>query len=239
MKRGTVRKAGNYRTKKDHTLPTTKKDQNQDKRLEKVEKNIKMLKTSEELKYIDTLVTTPSGTAGTFTLLNGMVIGTAQNTRVGGQIYMTSVSWNLRLFSPTTNGPFAYRIIIVVDRQPNGIQFAGSGNPLTGNIALLNNAIVTAELDSFIQYENIKRFKILYDYRGAFNAQVAVDAPPSTQIISIERPFSGYKKLNLTTKYGDDIATAGAINTNAVYCLIYTSASMQTLGGFRIYFKDA
>lgn len=235
MRRHRMRKV---KAKKDHSLARTHKDQVQDMKLNKIEKQIHKLQSGEELKYIDTTFGAPTS-AGVQTLLNGTVIGTNQESRIAAQISMTSVMWHCRIISPNTSlGPFAYRLMIVIDRQPNGVAFVKSGDPLLGQTALLNNAIITTELDSFTQYENSKRFKVLWDKRGAINANIGIDTPATTTV-PMELVFRGYRKINRATKYGDDVGVVSAINTNAVYFLAYSSVTLSIFGGSRIYFKDA
>lgn len=228
--------------KKDHTLARTKKDSNQDKRLANVEKRIRTLAADEELKYKDTIFTATSSSTATTDLLNGIALGTTQITRLAAMIHMTSVQWKFAFTTPTSVlTPVRFRFLIVVDRQANGATPAAGGDPLAGSPAVLNNSVIGIT-QCPIQYENQKRFRIVRDKTVVFNPQMSLqDANPANAVVATTREFTGYARLGINVKYGDDVATIAGINTNSLLFITVTdNATNSTItGGSRIYFKDA
>lgn len=225
-------------------MPRTKKDLNQDKRLLSIEKKVKELQTDEELKYKDTIFTTPATNAGTFDVLNGISQGVTQITRLGAMIHMTSVQWRFAATALTaTLTPTRFRYMIVLDRQANGTTPTYSGDPLTATqIAILNSSIITQGVQMPIQYETIKRFRVLKDKTIMFNPQMSLqDANPATAVVAVTKEIRGYMKLNVNTKYGDDVATASGINTNSLWFVTFSDIAngVTISGGARVYYKDA
>lgn len=231
------------RSKKDKTLPRSRKDANQDKRIMRVEKSLKSMKQEEELKYKDTALTSPTTTTANMDVINLLSLGQSQITRIGAQVHMTSVQWKFTAAAATgTLTPITFRYLLVLDRQPNGALATFSGSPLAGTIAILNTAVIGQAAVAPIQYENIKRFRILKDKTISWNPQMSLqDANPATTVVSLEKTISGYRKLGINTKYGDDVGTIADINTNALYLITIcdVASSIVIQGGTRIYFRDA
>lgn len=231
------------RSKRDKTIPRNRKDANQDKRIMRVEKSLKSMKNEEELKYKDTALTSPTTTTANMDVINLLAVGQSQVTRIGGQVHMTSVQW--KFTATAASGvllPITFRYMLVLDRQPNGALATFAGSPLAGTIAILNNAVITQQSVAPIQYENIKRFRILKDKTISWNPQMSLqDANPATAVVPFEKTISGYRKLGINTKYGDDTGTITDINTNALYLITYCDSvnALITLGGTRIYYRDA
>lgn len=225
-------------------MPRTRKDANQDKRIVSIEKKVKELQADEELKYKDTLFTTPATNSGTFDVLNGISQGTTQITRLGAMIHMTSVQWRFAATALTsTLTPTRFRFMIVMDRQANGTTPTYSGDPLVATqIAILNGSIITQGVQMPIQLETIKRFKILKDKTMIFNPQMSLqDANPATAVVAMSKEIRGYLKLNTNTRYGDDVATASGINTNSLWFVTFSDIAngVTISGGARVYYKDA
>lgn len=233
----------NFKKKQDRTLPRTRKDANQDKRLMRVERQVKTLQSTEELKYNDAVFNATISTSATFVLLNGLGLGTNQATRVGASIRMTSVQYKFCITSATTVlTPIRFRYMLVLDRQANGAVPTFAGDAFTGQIGILNNTVITSLPQSPIQYETIERFRILKDKTVVFNPQMTLqDANPATAVVATSKQHKGYHKLGVTVKYGDDTTGIASVNTNSLYMIFVAdiASSVQILGGARIYFKDS
>lgn len=238
-----------FRKRKDKTLPKNKKDSNQDKRLDKVEKKIRSLDAGEELKYFEVSFTNNTATvAGTRTLLNGMAQGNTQITRIGGQILMTSVHVNFEAHTQTSNlTPQVGRLMIVLDRQANNANPTVTADPLVaGTSAILNSGTVASNSQTFRQLESVKRFKILKDFIFCFNPMFSINNPAAgtdlTTVVALKREIRWNIKLNHVAKYTLAAAGIASISTNALFIIWMTdqaSNEPQLTGGTRVYFKDA
>lgn len=223
---------------KDRSMPKSKKDMFQDKRLDAVEKKIKKLDNEIELKYIDTASITPATVTGIQIPLNVVAAGTDQSDRLGGQITMTSVQWKLTIASLTaTLTPTAYRLMIVLDRQANGGALVVSGGGVGGTAAVLESTAISGPINQPYQYETKKRFKIIYDERGVLNPGASLTA---TTLVPTASVLQGYRKLGQTVKYDAQAGLLTSINTNSLTAVIMTDVANGLLvdGGFRVYFKD-
>lgn len=229
------------KVKGDKTIPRSRKDVNQDRRLEKVEKSIQKIDNMIELKYFDVLQTTPPTTAGLVLCLNAIATGATQITRVGGQIHMTSLQWRLGLLSSSAilTG-IGYRFIIVMDRQANGTTPTVAADPTgAGTPAVLNNLVISDALDAPYQWETSKRFKILHDERGVINP-ISLSGVAGTAVIPVQKLLQGKVKLNHNVKYDNTSANTLNINTNSLYSILISdvATSLSAEGGYRLYFKD-
>lgn len=239
------RRAGSkrYRKKGDKTMPRTKKDWNQDKRIVRLEKSVASINRNTELKYVEASWSATATATGATVLCNGLAPGTNQISRIGAQIHMTSIMFNFYATNLTsTLTPTVFRFMLILDRQPNGAAPDLSGDPVSGlEVSLLNNALLPLT-QAFRQYETVHRYKILEDKIVVFNPQMSLqDANPATAVVAITKEMRGYHKLNHYVKYGDDTAGIASINTNSIYAVFFANVTngVTIVGGSRIYFKDS
>lgn len=136
------------------------------------------------------LNTTATGDVG---VLNNCVTGTAATTRIGRKMLMKSlfIRGLLVVSSTTTSGGGKVRIVIVYDRQPNGVLATAANTFQSLNVAEPCNQLMN------LDYR--ERFKVLADIEVALSA----DGPESYVI-------NRYINLkNLETDF--NIGTAGTI----------------------------
>jgi hypothetical protein len=78
-----------------------------------------------EIHYLDTVQNTVNvSSTPTFVLLNGMQLGDTSITRTGQSIKMDALDFNVYLVGNSTAGSVTCRIMVVLDKQPNGAIFS-------------------------------------------------------------------------------------------------------------------
>jgi len=228
------------------------------KRIKRVEKGI-------ELKYIDAYTESFGNTGVDNTtprdyLLNASVNNAGEgdgNERIGDEIRMTSCHVKLQVHLPTGDAspPQEYRMRVVLfwDMQPNGEMPVFAGGDATQ--ALFDTSVISDQLISPRMYQNIGRYKILFDkkyvfYPTAVGAQdLATGATEryayNVKDININRKFSRIIKYNsLNTGSITDI------NRNALWLYLVSNAppdqtdpdhtrAIHVDFSSRCYFKDA
>lgn len=169
-----------------------------------------------ELKFLDGATTLVDvTTAGSFTLMNGMIQGTDAITRIGRKIVVRSfyirgflqLENALNLTTTGTQGQCA-RMIILCDMQPNG------GAPTVPQ--LLVEALPTSQLN----LDNRDRFKIYVDKMFYFDPMVI--STTATQSFGIMnhtgQHFKKWKKINLETIYNiGNSGLIGDISSGSLY----------------------
>lgn len=162
--------------------------------------DIMHVRYSPEVKYIvNNATATNILDTGTFILMNGLVQGITQSTRLGSQIQVTSV--NFRGFIANQYaGPAIVRAVLLIDKVPQNAQFAladllfNSGNPLTSNINMANR----------------ERFLILFDKVFTFSDTGATEV----------QTFSFRERLGFKCQYNANNGTIADITKNAIYLLL-------------------
>lgn len=215
------------------------------KRIKNIEKKVRKMEDEIELKWNDSnisLTIDPTPTA--VQLLNG--IGTGDDPtddRIANEIILTSLQWRGYCFTniDAIAAP-AIRMMIILDRQPNGAAFTIG--------TLLDNSIISSNIFAPYNHNFYKRYKILYDELFTITQQTwnqyqenttthftTVDAMTETnRIIQGKIPLNSYR-----VKYIDNGATIASIATGAVWALWITDQSSDgplVNAGFRLYYKD-
>ena len=105
------------------------------------------------------------------------------------------------------------------DRQANN-----AGPLLTGissTQSLLNTSVVTDTTNSFINWENSDRYRVLYDKRWILNPQVVGAFNPATGVttgnMSYSVVFNKKIKLGRQVKYNGTTNAIGSLTSNALY----------------------
>jgi len=167
-----------------------------------------------ELKYVDgtqtapTLIPNVAVAGGNWLLyrLNNVVQGNLVQQRNGASVKFKSlqIKGNIERLA----GNHRVRMVIFIDKEPltNGLGV----NPLWSNLYSQSSGI--GQLDAMRNFNSIleKRFKVLYD------RTMIVDAD------DLQKPFSIYKKMNMTTKWQVD-STLGDQQLNNVLYLAFIS----------------
>lgn len=199
-------------------------------------KKIKKIEKRQELKYFDRWIEiSASNKADGSTpgsgpeLLNDLITGTDQLTRIGGDVTATSLSFRGFTYVPNLQGvtgnenlsriPFLRMIIFWDQNATNNPTILGSA--ITGSESLLDN---TGGGDAvFLPYNRStrSRFKILYDktYKypvSPFNTSGGNDNPFDTSILP-HRLIQGKVKLNRVVQYSGVGSGIGNIARNALW----------------------
>lgn len=156
---------------------------------------IKRTYTIPEKKFHDVDIQQLVDSSGNSFLLNGLLLGTSAETRVGQKTIIKS--WEIRL---TANGPQGagtptitssfLRCMVIWDVQPNGV-LAGASDVLQSPAENVRSPIFMG---------NSHRFKILYDEVMPMGVQLSVGQvlPPN-----FLQWIKKYMKCNLETRYSD------------------------------------
>jgi len=153
----------------------------------------------EERKYDDVTLSTAMTTTGTFVLMNGLVPGSLASQRIGSKCDFVSILCRFRINTGATPTNCAYRIMVIVDKQANGVA------PTVAEV-LVGAALVTSPQN----LDNRARFVVLLDYVDTLDIQ--------SHSINMKTVFMRKK---ISTTYNSGVAgTVGDIRTNSVYLLL-------------------
>lgn len=104
-----------------------------------------------EIKSLYGLGSLDVDTGGGIQLLNGLTRGAADGTRIARGVHMVGMELRAYVTTPEAATEQSGRVIIVYDRQPNGAALA------------ITDVINTSTTIGVRQYDNEKRFEVLYD----------------------------------------------------------------------------
>ena len=209
---------------------------------------------TKEYKFVDVSLgasgsstTVPLGSAATFTLLNGLQLGTAAYQRIGNKIAMKSLYWSLAFSnsasdtSPTTDTAIVnipVRCMVVYDKQTNGV-LPVLGDLLSAFSGIGNATARALDVNSPNNLNNRDRFIVLADKRF-----ILASAGPSARYIK------KYKRLNtsVTYKSGATVGDVTDITSGGLYFIAYRDAEMfgtsnpassvQLTGDIRLRYQD-
>lgn len=229
-------------SKKKLPMARNKIDNAQNKRIVNIEKKLRAVENSPELKFIDnfnaiTILGVPA--AAQINLLNGVVQGTTETTRLGEEIKPTSLQLRGTIFGTTsaTQADFEVRIIVFWDRQSNGVAPTAA--------QLLDLTTITQAYHAPYNRDYQERFTVLWDHNihNQFNTWTG----SGTVLAATSKGYSKYIKLNRKVMYG--LANGGTIAdiaTNSLYLLTTQSTAAGTgspvaaqhVYGARVNFRD-
>lgn len=204
-----------------------------------LDKRIKKINKKAELKHVDTFDNlTAIPTTGLIIPLNLSTQGNTDITRLGDDIQATSIQWRLQIIADADLlEDSMVRMLIVWDRQPNGAAFTIA--------QLLDNTVITGNLQAPYNHSFQERFKILHDQTIRNNPSVLLDFDVATGSSTTNQPtrkfVRGKRQLSRTVKYNGNAGTIADIITNSLSAVFISSAAAQPptlLSGFRFYFKD-
>lgn len=188
--------------------------------------------TRVERKYIDQNTTLQPALAGTSvkTLLNGCAQGTdAPSNRIGRETSMKSIYWMLYgSIAATTTGAAPFRLVIVYDKESNGVAATASGTPAT-------DAFNQDNIGAQMNLDQRDRFIVLVDE--------IIDNIGTAGPQSLFR--KGYRKISLPCVFNaTGGATIASINTGGIYAFLWNGGTFATLAptlnlSTRIRFEDA
>lgn len=152
-------------------------------------------------------------TTGTFTLLNGLTLGTTQlSDRIGKDVFLKDLFIQGKMYTGTTTTTFQGRIIVFRDIMPNG------------STPALTDVLVEASSSSAYNVTNLNRFMILYDQTASLTGALGTDN--SQRAVAIHVP------LNFVTYYNSGNAgTIADIEKNSLYMLLIGDIAAGTAAG--------
>lgn len=219
-------------------------------RISTVNRKIKKLADSIELKRVDSFFNNNVGNDGTdILLMNALATGATANLRIGNQVQATSLQFRGSIETdPQSLESGTIRVIVFWDRQPNG------ANPITATasapaaMTLLDTAVVTVPVLSPYNYSAIERYRVLYDKTFTLNSKVvqqstiAGSVTGTDELVPIRIYFKKKIKLNRAVKYDASAGDITDITTNSLFAVFYSdnAANEPILQfGARFYYKDA
>lgn len=185
-----------------------------------------------ELKYKDTVI------SGTYAQQTGTLfpptdntfvkipVGTGPSERIGRQINVKSLNAYITIEKAVSNEEGATcRLLWLLDTQCNG------------QAPAITDVLETANVNSFRNMANTKRFKVLKDQEYTLTSQNF----DGTQFAAVKKQVNTFIKLNAPIEY-DASLTTGAITTirsnNLLLLAITDSNSVQVFGTVRIRYDD-
>lgn len=185
-----------------------------------------------EKKYIDLAQATYTcSTAGSVTYISGTSAGDTDSSRDGRQIFAKSIQVH-GIVQPEddTTDPCYSRVLIVLDRQPNG------------TLATISEIFASPTSTSFMNLNYRDRFVILAEWSGVIGkvstaAQSAIAGSPTVQHVKL------YKDLNdLRITYSGNSSAIADASTNALLLVtignIAADAAAKLVAGVRMRFVD-
>lgn len=173
-------------------------------------------------------LTLNSGGAATFTLLNGLALGTSAFQRIGNKIAMKSLYWSLAFgqnaldADPATdtnvvNSPV--RMMIVYDKQPNG-SLPVVGDLLSAFSGIANTTARAIDINSPNNLNNKDRFVVIADKRFVLSSNG-----------NSSRFIKKYKKLNTSVAYksGATVGDITDITSGSLYFVAFRDAEMNNI----------
>lgn len=163
-----------------------------------------------EWKYKDTVYNATYLTAAQNTLLDGLAPGSDATQRIGRQVTVRSLQFNIYTYATSTAttdvGPGCCRTVIFFDRQANGTA-PSAADVLEGGA-----------FNSPRSMNNRKRFKIIYDeLRGMGNSN-------NSNNPMIQRGYIKFRRPVIVTYNSGTAGTIGDIMTNSLFILTMGTA---------------
>lgn len=231
---------------KGKIMPKTRKDAEQDKRIDNVKRSVAKINKDTEVKFKDTEGDFAWIPNGQLTLLNGVNQGDTVITREGNQFYMTSLQWRILMQTDADQvGPTVIRMILFLDMQANGGLPTVSG--VTNTQGLLDTSVIGETWLAPYNKNNLTRYKILYDKTWNMNPIMAATTTLAGAVTTVTtynvlgKILHGKIKINKKAQLNDPGTGIAQINTNALWVLQISDdvANPPTSqGGYRLYYKD-
>lgn len=159
------------------------------------------------------LVSSPLNTSPDHHLLNGLVTGDTEGTRIGNSISITGVSINGSIQINQAADRSIVRLMLVYDRATLNSDFDDDD--------LLVITTSPTNLYTYRRTDSTKRFRVLMDRKMSVS-----DNAPQIKFFNIRKRF----KTPLVTKYSlpaDN--TVSAINTGSLYLVAFSSEGVNTI----------
>lgn len=169
-----------------------------------------VLSTAPEKKNLDINQASPvvaAQTTATVALLNGSGIGSDDFNHVGRKTLMKSIQWRFTgHLAPTTTGSSAIRMLIIYDKQANGVA------PTTTQV------VVADSIENPMQLDYSERFVVLVD---EIIECVGTQGPQAFYT-------KGYRKINLPCEFIGTGGTITSIGTGSIYSYVWQDGGLIT-----------
>lgn len=163
----------------------------------------------------DSLVPGSAGTVGAS--LCDMGQGTGEQARIGAQINITKIDWQLRATLPAASTGDSIRVVVVLDKQPSNL-----GNPA------ITDVFESASAAGLYNQSNATRFTILKDFTFALNPTSAVVASGTANLFFHKQ--GTFKFRGMPVNYQGNTGTVNDIVTNNIVAMYFSqNASANVL----------
>jgi len=161
--------------------------------------------------------------------------GTDDSSRIGEHIMISKVYIRLMFNMNEENPAFAYdvvRVMVVLDKQANGAPI--------NEVDLLGTAYGPLK---FLNTDNAKRFRVLYDESVILKANGAAALnPPGTPLVArdVEVLDIYLDHLNIHTRYNDPMGSITSITSNNIAVIMLPQGNNRTrfYGEFRVRYTE-
>lgn len=157
---------------------------------------------------------------GTIVPLNVIGQGTGLSGRIGNRINLKSVQMRCLITGNTSTVPFAVRVMLVYDRQPNGLLAVltqagtnGGSHGILDTQSLSGTTVCNTTEPLFLPNRN--RFTVLMDK--------VIDCQPQFSTDVVFKSVQKYKKINTYAEYNGSAANMNTINVGALYFIYYST----------------
>lgn len=219
------------RMARSRKAPANKKKRLQNKNLDR---RIKKLEHSEELKYIDIYNTSALTNTGTIVALNFIAQGDDFNQRLGEEICAKFVNMKIRISHLAAGTYDQVRSILFWDKQTNG-----TGPTIYTstdiNSGLLDNSTITSGVLCPHNYRCNDRYAILYDKVHSIN-------PESSAVDKVIQFKKSFKLSGAKVKYSNSGALITSIPSRSLFYVQISYApiaSTTPTNSFRFWYTDA
>lgn len=166
-----------------------------------------ILKLQSEIRFKDVFAASTAPSTANIVLLNGMNVGDSGGQREADNVVIKSVRVNGGFVGADSTN--AIRVMLVIDKQPNGATFS------------LSDLLETTTFDAIYAYRktvNKARFTVLYDRKYALSGNNTSLTGRTFGLFNISIP------LNLKSWYFNNVGDISDIKSNALY-LVFLSDS--------------
>jgi len=212
-----------------------RKPQRKQPKLKTLERRVRKLEHSEELKYKDVYSTTLPTT--TFQFLSMNLIGQgddAFNNRIGEEISAKYLNMKLRFIHPAGTTSDAIRCVVFWDKQANGAAPDALTSTNAATAVWDNTTVSGGSTIVPYNYRAKQRYKVLYD-------RIITLEPESSTTEKVRFVRHNFRLNGAKIKYSDSGTTQASITSrNLIFAYSCISGSGVTCAlSFRLWYTDA
>ncbi len=174
--------------------------------INKVRRDVNILKKQVDVKFFDSTV--DDAVVAATGIVNGQIFtipdGQTQSEKDGLKVTIKSIQLRFQLSIPTTvtvaDATDVCRFMLLRDKQANGA------------LPAVVDILAQADIQSFKQLEQVKRFVTLFDKTVSINSMGGFGDGTTNAVLPNTKSWQVFKKMNLEIIY-NDTATTGVITT--------------------------